>query len=207
MMLYELIRSISREKLEKHLSTIYNKKGVAFYLGVFDKLNNTEVKECDKPLEILVFEGYPFADDDITYIIEGVDYKKDIDKVPSSYKELEEYASRYSFSLTPWGECLSFKVNKQSLVDFLPETLLCLIMEELTEFGSSEDVILEERDSLFKALEEAEKDIKEGRTYTLEELGYLDKRTQEEKDEEHRKMEKQVAYNLNKYYKYMKKEA
>lgn len=203
MNLYDLVKIVSKEKLFHFLKTIFNEKKSLFYIDIFERLSNIVPIMDDEPLEIVIFEGYNIGSDK-TYIIEGILRKKEIDKIPASYEELETFIYRYSFSFSQWNKVLSYKINDKTLKDFKAELILCLIIEELTEFGEDESVIAKEKTNIELALDEAEKDISEGRTYSLEELGYIDKRTEEEKEIQKKQMLKDVNYNMNQYYIYLK---
>jgi len=203
MKVHELINSIAVEKLQKHMNTVYNKKGINLYLEIFNKLKNMEPMTSKELGEIVLFEGYDFGNDR-THIIEEIVRKKELENIPDSYEELELSISRYSLCFSPWNECLSCIINKQTLQDFSPEDIVCFIMEELTEFGPNEETITNEQEKIETSLKESEKDVAEGKTYSLEDLGYVDTRTPEEKEESIRNITEGVKNNLKKYYEYIK---
>ena len=196
----ELLRSISDRKfiefLKKEDSLSENGRNV-FYAN-YVHLKDMEVVTPLAPLEILVFEheGF-FGSTDI--VVEGIRYKKMMNKIPKDYEELETFVERYSFSFDKWAEVLCYPINEKSL-ELVDHSLLAFtIMDEIMEFGITEEDVSTRKEEIELALDEAEKDIAEGRYYE-----WKDTRSEEEKELAHKEMALKVEKIMKLYYEYLK---
>ena len=196
----ELLRSVSARKfvdfLKKEDSLSKNEKDI-FY-GRYTYLKELEAVNVIAPLEILVFKHEGFFDVP-EVVVEGIRYKKTMTTVPKDYEELEEHVERYTFSFDKWAEVLSYPINERSLETVDHALLIYSIIDEIMEFGITEEDVEIRRQEIEIALDEAEKDIAEGRYYEWE-----DTRSEAEKEAAHIKMSAKVEKIMKLYYEYLK---
>lgn len=196
----ELLMTITDKKFIDFLKNeeSLTEKGKNVFYANYIHLKELEPTNVLAPLEILIFEHEGFYDKP-DVVVEGIRYKKMMNKIPEDYQELETFIERYSFSFDKWSDVLSYPINEKSLKEVNHCLLVFSIMDEIMEFGINEEDIEERRNELEILLDEAEKDIEEGRCYE-----WKDKRTEEEKELAHKEMKIKVNKVLKQYYEYLK---
>lgn len=115
----------------------------------------------------------------------------------------------YAFEFSPWAEILGYEVDVASTLPDGPVPLAVAILWEMTFFGFDESNVDAERDELNRRAEELDEILKLPEEEqkkrlipaekVLAELGIPEK-SEEEKEESHRKMAREIAENgLRKY--------
>ena len=196
----ELLLSVSDKKFVDFLKkeeTLSENGRNAFY-NTYVYLKELEPVSVLAPLEILVFKHEGFYDSS-EVLIEGIRYKKMMNKIPEDYQELETFVERYSFSFDKWAEVLSYPINEKSLETVEHPLLIFTILDEIMEFGINEEDVEARKQEIEIALDEAEKDIAEGRYYE-----WKDTRTEEEREKAHKQMALKVEKIMKLYYDYLK---
>jgi len=196
----ELLTTISDKKFIDFLrkEESLSEKGRNAYYNTYLYLKDLEPANVLAPLEILVFEHEGFYDCP-EIVIEGIRYKRTMKKIPDDYQELENFVERYSFSFNKWAEVLSYPINEKSIKTMDHALLVFTILDEIMEFGITEEAVETRRIEIEAALDEAEKDIAEGRYYEWE-----DTRSEEEIETAHKKMAAKVEKIMKLYYEYLK---
>ena len=131
--------------------------------------------------------------------VEGIKLKNKLKNIPKDYQELEEHIERYSFSMTPWSECLNYTINDYCFKNFSQINIIIAIICELTLFGDSEKEIQIKKDDLFKSLEEIEKEYqnnKENENFSI----FEDNRPEKLKEIQRKNIRKEIQENLKIYF-------
>lgn len=128
-----------------------------------------------------------------------------------SLDELEEMRQSlslpeaYAFELSPWEEVLGYGLCAENVADVGAVRLAAEIIYEMTFFGFTEEEVEAERQKLQESIEESENietlpQEERDRHYksvedVFAELGAWDIRTEMEKQESHRKLEREITEN------------
>ena len=112
----------------------------------------------------------------------------------------------YAFELSPWEEILGYELNTENAGEIGFARLAASVIYEMTFFGFTEEEVEAERQKLQEAIEESEavKKLPEEEQKkhfksmedVFEELGWHDKRTEEEKRAARQRMEQEAAENM-----------
>ena len=111
----------------------------------------------------------------------------------------------YAFEFTPWTEVLGYEVFQPNVKEYGAAAILASVIYEMTFFGFTQEEQDEERAKLDEAIAESEairkltpeEQKKHYKTAeeVFAELGYVDERTEEEKEQERRALCRDVLYN------------
>ena len=129
---------------------------------------------------------------------------------------LRDFPESYAFEFSPWNEILGYEINVRNTCDVGTAELCAAIIWEMTFFGFEEDKVEAERQKLHEAAREAEKISKlleeDQRKYyvPMEEVFAefdIPEQTEEEKQEAHRNLCREVLTNNLRTYQALKKYA
>ena len=189
MIFKKLINSVYYDEVWAVLVKEYKLKDDAYevYKSVFEELKIFKPKPCKPPITLVLakIEDYSEAGKfifEVFGIIKG-------DK------------NHYALEMTSWNEWLSFNVLDKSIKVYGAADVVAHALYEMTFFGYSsktvDEKVEEEKYILNKSKEEIQNDtahylhFEEAKTKT----NYIDKRTLEEKEKEHKECEQITAKN------------
>ena len=127
---------------------------------------------------------------------------------------IRDFPASYAFEFSPWNEILGYEIDACNASDVGKAELCAAVIWEMTFFGFDEERVEEERQKLYEATREAEeisklpKEEREKHYVSAEELFSkfgLPERTEEEKQEAHRNLCREVLTNNLRTYRALKK--
>jgi len=189
MLFKELLYNVDYDEVWKILDREYSHKEGAYeaYGRVIEEMKSLESKPCEQPITLVVAKiENAIEADKFIYEVFGV---------------LEGDKERYSLSMDPWEEWNSFPVLDKSIEMYGAPAVVAHALYELTFYGYSAEAtvekVAEEKQILMKRLEE----IESGETELIpheevwSELGIVDNRTSEEKEQQEKQMKRIHAAN------------
>ena len=127
---------------------------------------------------------------------------------------VRDFPESYAFEFSPWNEILGYEIDVRNACDVGAAELCAAVIWEMTFFGFDEECVEAERQKLYEAAREAEEIIKlpeeeQKKCYVSSEEIFakfdIPERTEEEKQEAHRKLCREVLTNNLRTYQALKK--
>lgn len=189
----ELLETVTFADVWKEMEEVYSWKEGAYeaYLKAFNQLKELPPKVNDGDLKLAVVR----VEDEFhpgTFIYEVFGVKPD-DK------------ERYGLELTPWRKWLSFEVIDKCINTYSAEVVAAHSLYELTFFGYDADEIEARIEKEIAALKEGCEESENGTAEYIpweavcKKFGYVDSRTEEEKERQRKQLE-QIITNNKKIY-------
>ena len=189
MIFKKLINSVYYDEVWVVLVKEYKLKDDAYevYKSVFEELKILRPKPCKPPITLVLakIEDY-FEAGKFIFEVFGI---------------IKSDKNHYALEMTSWNEWLSFNVLDKSIKVYGAADIVAHALYEMTFFGYSsktvDEKVEEEKYILNKSKEEIQNDtahylhFEEAKTKT----NYIDKRTPEEKEKEHKECERITAEN------------
>jgi len=189
MILKDLIKSVNNDKVWEVLNREYNHKEGAYeaYKKVIEELKSLKPK-LSKPEVTLV----------VAKVKDGIEPDKLIFDVFGIKEGDEEH---YGLVMVPWEEWLGLNVLTKSVEKYGAAEVVAHALYEMTFFGYSAEAASKRVAEEKRILDEQEEEIKGGKAQfipfeeVMAELGIVDKRTPEEKEEQQKEFERITAEN------------
>ena len=189
----ELISGLNYDDIWAVLDKEYKNKDGAYevYKRVFEELKSLDPKPCE-PLITLVVAKVEDCFEAGTFIF-------DVFGIQDRDEE------HYALEMTSWIEWLSFEVLDKSIEAYGAANVVAHALYEMTFFGYSSDVVDERVTEEKQILHERHEEIENGTAELISfdefmaELGYVDERTEEEKEQQQKKYLRITAENKKVY--------
>lgn len=189
----ELINSVNYDDVWTVIDKEYENKDGAYeaYKRVFEELKSLLPKACEPPITLVVakVEDY-FEAGTFIFDVFGIQNGDE---------------SHYALEMTPWNEWLSFKVLDKCVEAYGMADVVAHVLYEMTFFGYSanavDDRVTKEKQILNERHEETENGTAQLIPFNeaMAELGYVDKRSEEEKEQQRKEYVRITAENQKVY--------
>ncbi|MGD9568813.1 MAG: DUF6557 family protein [Sedimentibacter sp.] len=193
MIFKELLKTVAFDDVWTELNKEYSLKDEAFeaYLGVFNQLKELTPEPNHDGFRLAVVKVEDeFEPGKFVYDVFGI-----------KLKDKEHYA----LEMSPWKEWLSLIVIEKCIETYGSATVVAHSLYELTFFGYDAIDVEAKIEKEFEILKERQEEIENGTSKYVSwnelyrELGYVDARTEEEKELEYKQFERIMAENKRIY--------